>query len=88
MSIAFQRFASVKPLFVGAPIAYAVTIPSTARNSVEAERFIAFLLGPQGRAILAADDQPTVTPALVDHDAALPAALRPLCRPLKPGQTP
>jgi molybdate/tungstate transport system substrate-binding protein len=84
----FQRFASVKPLFVGAPIAYAVTIPSTARDPAEAQRFIAFLLGPRGRAILAADDQPTVTPALVDHDAALPALLRPLCRPLRPGQEP
>jgi molybdate/tungstate transport system substrate-binding protein len=88
VSIAFQRFAGVKPLFVGAPIAYAVTIPSTARNTAGAERFIAFLLGPQGRAILAADDQPSVTPALVDHYAALPALLRPLCRPLKPGQAP
>ncbi len=84
----FQRFASVKPLFVGAPIAYAVTIPSTARNTAESERFIAFLLGPQGRAILAADDQPSVTPALVDHYAALPASLRALCRPLQPGQAP
>jgi molybdate/tungstate transport system substrate-binding protein len=88
VSIAFQRFATVKPVFVGAPIAYAVTIPHTARDPVDAARFIAFLLGPQGRAILAADYQPAVTPALVDHFDKLPAVLRPLCAPLKQGQTP
>ena len=88
VSIAFQRFASVKPVFVGAPIAYAVTIPRTAADPAGAARFIAFLLGPKGRAILAADDQPSVTPALVDHYDALPAALRPLCAPLKAGQMP
>jgi len=88
VSIAFQRFASVKPLFVGAPIAYAVTIPRTARNAAEAQRFVAFLLGPRGRVALAADYQPSVAPALVDHYDALPAALRPLCRPLAKGQAP
>jgi molybdate/tungstate transport system substrate-binding protein len=88
VSIAFQRFATVKPVFVGAPIAYAVTIPSTAHDPADAARFIAFLLGPRGRAILAADYQPAVTPALVDHFDKLPAVLRPLCAPLKQGQTP
>ncbi len=73
---------------MGAPIAYAVTIPSTARNAAQAARFIAFLLGPRGRAILAADYQPAVSPALVDHYDRLPAALRPLCVAMKPGETP
>jgi molybdate/tungstate transport system substrate-binding protein len=88
VAIAFQRFATVKPLFVGAPIAYAVTIPRTAHDPAAAARFVAFLLGPRGRAILAADDQPAVTPALVDHYGRLPAALRPLCVAMKPGETP
>jgi ABC-type molybdate transport system substrate-binding protein len=88
VSIAFQRFATVKPVFVGAPIAYAVTIPHTTHDPADAARFIAFLLGPQGRAILAADHQPAVTPALVDHFDKLPAVLRPLCAPLKQGQMP
>ncbi len=39
-------------------------------------------------AILAADYQPAVTPALVDHYDELPAALRPLCVAMKPGETP
>ena len=88
VAIAFQRFATVKPVFVGAPIAYAVTIPRTARNPGGAARFIAFLLGPQGRRILAANFQPAVTPALVDHLDKLPAVLRPLCVAMKPGETP
>ena len=88
VSIAFQRFATVKPVFAGAPIDYAVTIPRTAHDPADAARFIAFLLGPRGRAILAADYQPAVTPALVDHFDKLPAVLRPLCAPLKPGQAP
>jgi tungstate ABC transporter binding protein WtpA len=88
VAIAFQRFASVTPVFVGAPIAYAVTIPRSARNPAQAARFIAFLLGPRGRAILAANYQPAVTPALVDHYDKLPAALRPLCVAMKPGETP
>ena len=88
VAIAFQRFATVKPLFVGAPIAYAVTIPLTAHDPAGAARFVAFLLGPRGRAILAANDQPAVTPALVDHYGKLPAALRPLCVAMKPGEVP
>jgi tungstate ABC transporter binding protein WtpA len=88
VSMAFQRFATVKPVFVGAPIAYAVTIPRTAHDPADGARFIAFLLGPRGRAILATDYQPAVTPALVDHFDKLPAVLRPLCAPLKQGQMP
>jgi molybdate/tungstate transport system substrate-binding protein len=88
VAIAFQRFASVKPVFRGAPIAYAVTIPRNAPDRAEAERFVAFLLGPDGRRILSAAYQPSVTPARVDHMDKLPAALRPLCAPLRAGATP
>ena len=48
VSIAFQRFASVKPLFVGAPIAYAVTIPSTAQNPAQAVRFVKLFCWARG----------------------------------------
>ena len=88
VAIAFQRFASVKPVFGGAPIAYAVTIPRNAPDHAEAERFVAFLLGPEGRRILAEAYQPSVTPARVDHMDKLPAMLRPLCAPLRVGATP
>jgi molybdate/tungstate transport system substrate-binding protein len=82
VAIAFQRFAKVKPEFRGAPIAYGVTIPLNAPDRAEAERFVAFLLGPDGRRILEAAYQPSVTPARVDHMDKLPAALRSLCLPL------
>jgi molybdate/tungstate transport system substrate-binding protein len=88
VAIAFQRFADVKPVFRGAPIAYAVTIPRSAPDRAEAERFVAFLLGPGGRRILGAAYQPSVTPARVDHLDKLPAALRPLCAPLQARETP
>ena len=48
VAIAFQRFATVKPLFVGAPIAYAVTIPSTAPRPRRAARFIGLSAGAAG----------------------------------------
>lgn len=38
----------------GAPILYTVTIPSSARNTDGAARFVAFLLGREGRDLLAA----------------------------------
>ena len=61
----------------GAPILYTVTIPSSARNPDGAARFIAFLLGPEGRALLSARGLRTV-PVLAGGEAAgVPAALRP-----------
>jgi len=77
----FQRFATVKPQFVGERIGYGVTIPSNAPHPEEAEAFIAFLLGPQGRAIMEADHQPLFEPAPVDQFKNLPAALQAVCVP-------
>jgi len=39
--------------FVGEPIAYGITIPTRAPNPAAARAFVRFLLGPEGRAILA-----------------------------------
>ena len=54
----FQRFAKIKPVFYGEPISYALTIPSSAIHSEEALLFIEFLLGPQGQAVMAANQHP------------------------------
>jgi len=75
----FQRFATVEPRFAGEPIAYGITIPSSAPHPQEAAQFIAFLLGPEGRAVMQANQHP-----VSDHPDALgwatmPAALQPLC---------
>ncbi|MBS1196063.1 MAG: ABC-type molybdate transport system, periplasmic component [Actinobacteria bacterium] len=77
----FRRFASVQPVFDGDLIRYAVTIPTNAPNPEEAERFVAFLLGPEGRAIMAANYQEMLTPPEADHHDALPDALAPLTVP-------
>jgi molybdate/tungstate transport system substrate-binding protein len=77
----FRRFASVEPIFDGDVIRYGVTIPANAPNPREAERFIAFLLGPEGRAIMEANYQEMLTPPEADHHDALPDALAPLTVP-------
>ena len=74
-----QRFATVKPQFRGARIDYGINIPSNALHPAEAELFIAFLLGPEGRAIMKQDYQPMSAPALGDHFDSIPAALQELC---------
>jgi molybdate/tungstate transport system substrate-binding protein len=76
----FQRFASVKPEFNGEVIGYGLTIPSNAPHPQQAADFVAFLLGPQGRAIMEANRHPLV-PLQADHYDALPATLKPLCAP-------
>jgi molybdate/tungstate transport system substrate-binding protein len=79
VSLDFQRFASVTPVFRGEPIRYAVTIPSNAPHPAEAADFLAFLLGPEGQAILRDHHHPMIIPARTDHLSALPEVLQPLC---------
>lgn len=74
-----RRFASVRPVFGGDLIRYAFTIPADAPDPELAEEFAAFLLGPEGRRILAAEYQPLLTPAELDHPAAAPKEVRRAC---------
>ena len=60
VNLDFQRFATVKPQFRGERIGYGITIPSSAPHPDEAARFIAFLLSPEGRAIMEANSPPDV----------------------------
>lgn len=77
----FQRFASVKPQFRGERIGYGITIPANAPHAEEAALFVAFLLGPQGRAIMEADYHPMFDPAPADGYAEMPGSLQTLCVP-------
>lgn len=77
----FRRFSSVEPLFTGEAIAYGLTIPTNAPQPAAAERFIAFLLGPEGQRLMAANHHPLLAPPTVDHPERLPAMLQPLCAP-------
>jgi len=83
VNLDFQRFASVKPVFQGERIGYGITIPSNAPHPQEAELFIAFLLGPEGRALMAADYHPLFETLLGDHFELIPAQLQALYTPAK-----
>jgi molybdate/tungstate transport system substrate-binding protein len=61
----------------GEPMVYGVTIPKNASNPAAAEAFVAFLLGPQGRAIMEAQGQPSAVPSPTSSFAALPEVLKP-----------
>jgi molybdate/tungstate transport system substrate-binding protein len=78
-----RRFASVRPVFRGDVIRYAFTIPANAPDAALAREFAAFLLGPDGRRILAADHQPLLTPPVLDHSAAAPEEVRRACAELR-----
>lgn len=77
----FQRFATVKPKFRGERIGYGITIPANAPHPAEASLFIAFLLGPRGRAIMEANYHPLFETPLADGHERMPAALQALSRP-------
>ena len=80
----FQRFASVEPVFSGETIAYGITIPSSAPQPEAAAQFIAFLLGPEGRAVMENLYHPMLAQPLADGYPDLPPVLQPLCQPALP----
>jgi molybdate/tungstate transport system substrate-binding protein len=85
VNLDFRRFATVKPEFRGERISYGITIPSNAPHPKEAALFIAFLLGPEGRALMEADYHPLFDPALGDGYTNIPAELQALCVPAVSG---
>ncbi len=81
VNLDFQRFATVKPEFRGERIGYGITIPANAPHPEEAALFIAFLLGPEGRAIMAGELSSAVRPCPADGYAEMPVSLQALCVP-------
>ena len=75
----YKRFASVKPEFTGEVIAYGLTIPSNAAHPQQAAEFIAFMLGPKGKAIMEANHHPVFAPAPADYLDRVPQTLRAFC---------
>ncbi|MEQ8236095.1 MAG: tungstate ABC transporter substrate-binding protein WtpA [Syntrophomonadaceae bacterium] len=76
VNLDFKRFASVKPQFRGTQIVYGLTIPANVMHPAEAERFIEFLLGQDGRRIMAAAEQPLLLTPVCDNRDALPDELK------------
>lgn len=69
---------------IGAPIAYAVTIPKNAPNPDLATSFLELLLGPQGQQIMEACGQPPIVPAMASDPNRLPQELKGLVAPTPP----
>jgi len=77
----FQRFASVKPIFLGEPIGYGITIPSNAPQPELAQRYIAFLLSQPGQAVMKAAHHPLLDPIECDRPEQIPSLLQGFCPP-------
>jgi len=59
----------------GEPIVYGMTIPKNAPHPKLAQAFVAFLLGPEGRAIMKQNGQLPIVPVIVDGLDRLPDCL-------------
>jgi len=81
VNLDFKRFATVKPQFRGERIGYGITIPGNAPHPSEAGLFVAFLLGPEGRAIMQADYHPVFEATICDGCENMPPVLQALCVP-------
>ena len=60
------------------PIIYGLTIPSNAPDAALGEKFIAFVLSPQGQAIMSSNGFVVISPALASSQSSVPASLQPL----------
>jgi molybdate/tungstate transport system substrate-binding protein len=72
----FHRFSSVNPEFIGMPIIYGLTIPANVPHQEEAVRFIEFLLGEEGQAIMADNFQIPMNLYRADNLSALPDSIK------------
>jgi molybdate/tungstate transport system substrate-binding protein len=63
------------------PIIYGLTIPASAPNAALGEKFISFVLGPQGQAIMRSNGFTVISPALANPQGKVPASIKPLTTP-------
>jgi molybdate/tungstate transport system substrate-binding protein len=60
------------------PIIYGLTIPASAPNAALGEKFISFVLSPQGQAIMRGNGFAVISPALANPQGKVPASIKPL----------
>jgi molybdate/tungstate transport system substrate-binding protein len=60
------------------PIIYGLTIPASAPDAALGEKFISFVLGPQGQAIMRSNGFAVISPALANPQDKVPASIQPL----------
>lgn len=65
---------------MGSPMIYGITVPKNARNPLWGIRFVAFVLGREGREIMRRNGQPELLQPVVDFPDRLPGILKPLVR--------
>jgi molybdate/tungstate transport system substrate-binding protein len=63
------------------PIIYAMTIPSNAPDAALGQKFISFVLSPQGQAIMHGNGFVVISPALASSQGKLPPSLQSLTTP-------
>jgi molybdate/tungstate transport system substrate-binding protein len=69
----------------GKPIVYAITVVNGSKNADLAEKYVAFLLGPEGQAVMKKNGFGEFKPAYAVNSKAMPAGLQKLVAPW-PGQ--
>ena len=62
----------------GKPIIYGLTIPTSAPNAALGQKFISFVIGPQGQAIMRSNGFVVISPALANPQDKVPASIKPL----------
>jgi len=62
------------------PIIYGLTIPVGAPNAALGDKFISFVLGPQGQAIMHRNGFTVISPALANPQGKVPASIQPLTK--------
>ena len=60
------------------PIIYGLTIPTSAPDAALGQKFISFVFGPQGQAIMRSNGFVIISPALANPQDKVPAAIKPL----------
>ena len=69
----------------GKPIVYAITVVKGSKNADMAEKYVAFLLGPEGQAVMKKNGFGQFKPAYAVNSKAMPAGLQKMVEPW-PGQ--
>jgi molybdate/tungstate transport system substrate-binding protein len=60
------------------PIIYALTVPTSAPDAALAEKFVHFVVGSQGQAIMRSNGFGVISPALANPQSKVPASIKPL----------
>jgi molybdate/tungstate transport system substrate-binding protein len=60
------------------PIIYGMTIPTSAPDAALGEKFVSFVISPQGQAIMRSNGFVVISPALANPQDKVPASIKPL----------